>query len=119
MTKTARSSAKRATVQVLHPAAPTGEASPDAEALHRVRDLLFGEASREQAAHVDALAEEVRSDLRDLRKELRDEASSLREEIQVELEALRSLQAELESAKVARKDLASLFVSVADELAPA
>ncbi|QDV08808.1 hypothetical protein Poly30_43630 [Planctomycetes bacterium Poly30] len=111
----------KTTAQKTHSAAgstsPATTAAEEAEALSRVRDLLFGETAREHSDQLQVLQEQIDHEVEALRAEYEVEMASLRAEMKREFDSLRWQLNDLATAKVARQDLGAILTEMADRLA--
>ncbi len=95
---------------------PTSAAA-EAEALQNVRELLFGEASREQSDRLASIQEQVDQEVKVLRAEYDAQIEAIHAQMKREVESLRWQIGDLAKAKVERQDLGALLNEVAERLA--
>lgn len=96
--------------------ARTASASEQAEALENVRELLFGDASREHAERMASIQEQVDQEIKVLRAEYDAQIEAIHHQMKREVESLRWQLGDLAKAKVERQDLGALLSEVADRL---
>ena len=96
--------------------APKASTAAEAEALQSVRELLFGDASREQSDRMVSIQEQVDHELKVLRAEYDAQIEAIHEQMKRELESLRWQIGDLAKAKVERQDLGALLNEVAERL---
>lgn len=114
MTKTANK-AKQTAPQGAQNESVSG--AEEAEALSRVRELLFGEATREHTDQLLEVQEQLDQKVESLRAAYETQFASIRAEMKRELDALQWKLNDLASDKLNRRDLSSLMTEVADRLA--
>jgi di/tripeptidase len=89
----------------------------EAEALQNVRELLFGDASREQSDRLASIQEQVDEEMRVLRADYDAQIEAIHAQMKREVESLRWQIGDLAKAKVERQDLGALLSEVAERLA--
>ncbi len=112
MTKTAKNNS--ANTQAASPR--TTSAAAEAEALQNVRELLFGDTSREQSDRLVSIQEQVDQEIKVLRAEYDAQIEAIHEQMKREVESLRWQIGDLAKAKVERQDLGALLNEVAERL---
>ncbi|MEM8713937.1 MAG: hypothetical protein AAGG01_23580 [Planctomycetota bacterium] len=99
---------------------PDSHSSADAQTLHRVRELLFGEASSALNQRVENLENSVMQRLASMEREFEERVKSaeveLRSEFRAEVTALAAKLDDQQDRKVERADLRSLLSDLADRV---
>ena len=94
----------------------TSSAAAEAEALQNVRELLFGDASREQSDRLVSIQEQVDHEIKVLRAEYDAQIEAIHAQMKREVESLRWQIGDLAKAKVERQDLSALLNEVSERL---